>query len=67
MSRTRTAGAALLLLVAAGLACVLAGNGVAVKAVGCFLLGSAAVAITSWVFLLVGRSEDEHRARHPRG
>jgi hypothetical protein len=64
---TRTIIAAAIVLLAAGVALLLATDVVAVVAIGWALCGIAGVLLVSLAFLLVGQSEDRDRARHPGG
>lgn len=61
-------------VIATGVATLLAGaillalaSGTVLKVLGTALLGLAAIAFVSLAFLLVGRSEERDRQRHPRG
>ena len=56
-----------LVMLAAGVAIVVIADGVALTAIGWALFGIAGVLLVSYAFLIVGESEDRHRARHPRG
>lgn len=66
MPHPRIVAFALALLVA-GVVIVVIADGVALTAIGWGLFGIAGVLFVSYAFLLVGESEDRHRARHPRG
>ncbi|MDQ4041529.1 MAG: hypothetical protein M3141_07235 [Actinomycetota bacterium] len=60
--------AAIVATAIAGLVLVLASDATAIDFAGIVLLGGAFVAVVSWVFFEVGRSEDVEREReHPRG
>lgn len=66
MPHAKLVALALALLVA-GIVVVAVGNGVALTAIGWGMTGVAGVLLVAYAFLLVGESEDRHRARHPRG
>ncbi|HEY4281233.1 MAG TPA: hypothetical protein VGM91_23680 [Conexibacter sp.] len=54
-------------LLAAGLALVIAADSTVVDAIGIAFAGFAGVALVSLVFLIVGESEDRDREQHPGG
>lgn len=66
MPHPRIVATALVLLVV-GIVLVVLADAVALAAVGWGLQGVAGVILISYVFLLVGESEDRDRLRNPRG
>jgi membrane-bound ClpP family serine protease len=66
MAHPRILAAALALLVV-GVVLVVVADAVVVTAVGWGLAGIAGVVLVSYVFLLVGESEDRDRLEHPHG
>lgn len=66
MPHPRILGSALVLFVA-GIVLAAVGGSVFVMAIGWTLFGIALVILVSFVFLLVGESEDRDRLRNPRG
>jgi hypothetical protein len=66
MSHPRIPATALALLIA-GVVVVAVASSVLATAVGWALVGVAVVVLVSYVFLLVGESEDRDRIEHPRG
>jgi hypothetical protein len=51
----------------AGVALLLAVDGVGAMVAGIVLVGLAGIALVSLAFLLVGQGEDRDRAHHPHG
>jgi hypothetical protein len=51
----------------AGIALLLAVDGVGAMVAGIVLVGLAGIALVSLAFLLVGQGEDRDRAHHPHG
>ncbi|HZV75410.1 MAG TPA: hypothetical protein VFF79_17000 [Conexibacter sp.] len=66
VAHPRILGVALALLVAS-IVLVVVASSVLVAAIGWGLFGIAGVILVSYVFLLVGESEDRDRLRNPRG
>jgi hypothetical protein len=66
--RTTTVVVALALVsLVAGVAVLLAVDGVGAMVTGIVLVGLAGIAFVSLAFLLVGQGEDRDRAHHPQG